>query len=134
MTEFDQLLGEEANRPPGPATGRVGAGQGEEVSFHVTVELARRAGDLRWSEGGFESLVDKPLADPLDGANADFAGLTDLLIDRVFGNVCLEQDQGVFDATRSSLPSGDHLSKSLPLVIGEGNQVLLVHWRDSFPR
>ena len=134
MPELDQLLGQEAHRPPRPARRRVRAGQGYEVGLHLAVELAGRAGDLRRAESGFEPILDEPLADPLDGADADLALLADLFVGRVLGDIGLEQDPRVFQGPGQVFPRETIARRACRSSSVKVTRYCLFIPLDSFPR
>jgi hypothetical protein len=60
--------------------------------------------------------------------------LADLFVVPVFRDVGFEQVPRVTDRASGGFALGDQLLKRFPLIIGQGDQVLLVHRLDSFLR
>ena len=106
------------------------AGQGDQPGLAGPAELALATGLvlLLADEGRFQPLFDEPLADPLDGGDADLQRLGDLLVDpagSALGLVGLQQDPGVGQLLGGDLTGGNQPGQLLTLIDGQGDAVLL---------
>ena len=98
--QADEFVGEQLHRPGGAAVGRRGAGQHDQLHLGPAVEHARpaRPGLGLADEGGVESGLDEPLADPRDRVRVYLDGLGDRVVGpgrSAVGGVGLEEYAGV---------------------------------------
>jgi hypothetical protein len=132
--QFDHALREQTQRPAGVTVGRRRAGQRDQVSFLRTIKFAfidAPAGAVG-SQRCLQSLLDKALAQPLDGGDTRVEGLSDALVRPArpaFGLVGLEQDLGVLETAHIRLAAGQQARKLLALGRSERYSVLLGHGR-----
>jgi hypothetical protein len=131
QVQFDQLLGQQAQRPAPPARGRVGAGQGHQVRFDFAIDLAGQSRHRLGLQGGLQALLDEPLAEAFDGADGEGEGRGDVGIFPADGLVGLEQRLGVAEGAGSGFALGEQLLELVAFVVGQGHHILL-HGSGSF--
>src|SRR5512135_3222902 len=128
--QLDELVGQKLHRPGGTALRRRRAGQGDEPGLGPAVELPRSArAVLRLAaQGRLQALLDEPLADPLDGSDADVEGLGDPVVvpsGSFGGGIGLEQDAGVGELLGGRFASGDEVVQVPAFLGGQGDGVFL---------
>jgi hypothetical protein len=78
--QLNEFVSQQLHGPTVAAVGRLRAGQLQQTGFGDSIEFPFPAGSLLLLavQGSLQSLLDKTLADTLDGGDADFQGLGDL--------------------------------------------------------
>src|SRR5215207_2884227 len=130
--QLDHMLGEKPQRPARPSLGRGLAGERDQLGFLGPIQLAligvcpRAVGSQR----RLQALLDKALAQPLDGGDACMEGLGDPLVRparTTVGLIRLEQDLGVLETAHVCLAPRQQPLKLLALLTRERYPILLGH-------
>jgi hypothetical protein len=130
--QFDHALGQKPQRPAGAFVGRRRAGQRDQVRLLRTIKLSLVEARSRavGSQGRLQSLLDKALAQSLDGGDTRVKGVRDARVRPArpaFGLIRLEQHLGVLETTHIRFAPGQQTVKLLALLSGERHAVLLGH-------
>lgn len=136
-SEGDQPIGQELQGPAATASGRIAAGQLDQLLLDRfrDLHLLRSRGLGPVVEGRSQALGHESLADPGDGRGADTQGLDDVLVGTsrpVRSLIGQEQDARVGELAGGGLADGDHVFQPLSLLNRQGHFVFLHRWI-SFP-
>jgi hypothetical protein len=136
VPQFDQFAGQQTNGPTTSSRGRLAACQRNQVGFLLTIQLAVAVPRLGLAgEHCLQALFDESLANAIDGCQPDVKGGADLLIGPGWTSsaVGLEQNPGAGDLSGGRSTLTHQCLQRLPLLLGQGYHVLLVHRRCPLP-